>query len=46
MFDRIDIARIFSKEVEHSEGNAEDLKEMCMMEEIASIEALDRQISI
>ncbi len=46
MFDRIDIARIFSKEVEHSEGNAEDLKDMCMMEEIASIEALDRQISI
>ena len=46
MFDRIDIARIFSKEVEHSEGNAEDLKEMCMMEEIASIEALERQIEI
>jgi lysine-N-methylase len=44
LFDRIDIARIFSKEVEHSEGNAEDLKEMCMMEEIASAEALYRQI--
>ena len=44
MFDRIDVARIFSKEVEHSEGNAEDLKEMCMMEEIASVDALCRQI--
>lgn len=44
MFDRIDIARIFSKEVEHSEGNAEDLKEMCMMEEIASVDSLCRQI--
>lgn len=44
LFDRIDIARIFSKEVEHSEGNAEELKEMCMMEEIASVEALYRQI--
>jgi lysine-N-methylase len=43
-FDRIDVARIFSKEVEHSEGNADDLKEMCMMEEIASVEALYRQI--
>lgn len=42
--DRIDIARIFSKEVEHSEGNADDLKEMCMMEEIASVDALFRQI--
>ncbi len=42
--DRIDIARIFSKEVEHSQGNADDLKEMCMMEEIASLEALSRQI--
>lgn len=42
--DRIDVARIFSKEVEHSEGNADDLKEMCMMEEIASVEALERQI--
>lgn len=44
MFDRIDVARIFSKEVEHSEGNAEDLKEMCMMEEIASVDALYRQL--
>lgn len=44
MFDRIDVARIFSKEVEHSEGNAEDLKEMCMMEEIASVDALCRQL--
>ena len=44
MFDRIDVARIFSKEVEHSEGNAEDLKEMCMMEEIASVDALFRQL--
>jgi lysine-N-methylase len=44
MFDRIDVARIFSKEVEHSEGNADDLKEMCMMEEIASVDALYRQI--
>jgi lysine-N-methylase len=44
MFDRIDVARIFSKEVEHSEGNADDLKEMCMMEEIASAGALYRQI--
>lgn len=43
-FDRIDIARIFSKEVEHSEGNADALKEMCMMEEIASLDALSRQI--
>ena len=43
-FDRIDTARIFSKEVEHSQGNADDLKEMCMMEEIASLEALRRQI--
>lgn len=43
-FDRIDVARIFSKEVEHSEGNAEDLKEMCMMEEIASVDALYRQL--
>lgn len=43
-FDRIDVARIFSKEVEHSEGNADDFKEMCMMEEIASVEALFRQI--
>lgn len=43
-FDRIDTARIFSKEVEHSQGNADDLKEMCMMEEIASLEALCRQI--
>ncbi len=42
--DRIDTARIFSKEVEHSQGNADDLKEMCMMEEIASLEALCRQI--
>ena len=42
--DRIDTARIFSKEVEHSQGNADDLKEMCMMEEIASLEALSRQI--
>ena len=42
--DRIDIARIFSKEVEHSDGNADDLKEMCMMEEIASVDALRRQI--
>ena len=44
MFDRIGVARIFSKEVEHSEGNAEDLKEMCMMEEIASVDALYRQL--
>lgn len=44
LFDRIDTARIYSKEVEHSEGNADDLKEMCMMEEIASVEALYRQI--
>ena len=44
MFDRIDVARIFSKEVEHSEGNAEDLKEICMMEEIASVDALCRQL--
>ena len=44
MFDRIDVARIFSKEVEHSEGNAEDLKEMCMMEEIASVDALYQQL--
>ena len=44
MFDRIDVARIFSKEVEHSEGNAEDLKEMCMMEEIASVDALYRHL--
>ena len=44
MFDRIDVARIFSKEVEHSEGNAEELKEMCMMEEIAKVDALCRQI--
>ena len=44
MFDRIDVARIFSKEVEHSEGNAEDLKEICMMEEIASVDALYRQL--
>ena len=44
MSDRIDVARIFSKEVEHSEGNAEDLKEMCMMEEIASVDALYRQL--
>ena len=44
MFDRIDVARIFSKEVEHSEGNAEELKEMCMMEEIARVDALCRQI--
>lgn len=44
MFDRIDVARIFSKEVEHSEGNAEDLKEMCMMEEVASVDALYRQL--
>ena len=44
MFDRIDVARIFSKEVEHSEGNAEDLKEMCMMEEIASVDAPYRQL--
>jgi lysine-N-methylase len=44
MFDRIDVARIFSKEVEHSEGNADALQEMCMMEEIASAEALYRQI--
>lgn len=44
MFDRIDVARVFSKEVEHSEGNAEDLKEMCMMEEIASVDALYRQL--
>ena len=44
MFDRIDVARIFSKEVEHSEGNAADLKEMCMMEEIASVDALCRQL--
>ena len=44
MFDRIDVARIFSKEVEHSEGNAEDLKEMCMMEESASVDALYRQL--
>lgn len=44
MFDRIDVARIFSKEVEHSEGNAEDLKEMCMMAEIASVDALYRQL--
>jgi lysine-N-methylase len=43
-FDRIDVARIFSKEVEHSEGNADALKEMCMMEEIASVDALYRQI--
>jgi len=43
-FDRIDVARIFSKEVEHSEGNADDFKEMCMMEEIASVDALYRQI--
>lgn len=42
--DRIDTARIFSKEVEHSEGNADALKEMCMMEEIASLDALSRQI--
>ena len=42
--DRIDVARIFSKEVEHSEGNAEELKEMCMMEEIAKVDALYRQI--
>lgn len=42
--DRIDIARIFSKEVEHSEGNADALKEMCMMEEIAAVENLYRQI--
>ena len=40
MFDRIDVARIFSKEVEHSEGNAEDLKEMCMKVEIAIVDAL------
>ena len=40
----IDVARIFSKEVEHSEGNAQDLKEMCMMEEIAKVDALCRQI--
>lgn len=44
MSDRIDVARIFSKEVEHSEGNAQDLKEMCMMEEIAKVDALCRQI--
>ena len=44
LFDRIDTARIYSKEVEHSEENADDLKEMCMMEEIASVEALYRQI--
>ena len=44
MFDRIDVARIFSKEVEHSEGNAEELKEMCMMEEIARVDAICRQI--
>jgi lysine-N-methylase len=44
LFDRIDVARIFSKEVEHSEGNADDLKEMCMMEEIASLDALRRQV--
>ena len=44
MFDRIDVARIFSKEVEHSEGNAEELKEMCMMEEIARVDALCREI--
>lgn len=44
MSDRIDVARIFSKEVEHSEGNAEQLKEMCMMEEIAKVDALCRQI--
>lgn len=44
MADRIDIARIFSKEVEHSEGNADALKEMCMMEEIASVPNLYRQI--
>ncbi len=42
--DRIDIARIFSKEVEHSEGNADALKEMCMMEEIAAVPNLYRQI--
>lgn len=42
--DRIDTARIFSKEVEHSEGNADALKEMCMMEEIAAIGNLYRQI--
>lgn len=42
--DRIDTARIFSKEVEHSDGNADDLKEMCMMEEIAAVDALKRQI--
>ena len=41
---RIDVARIFSKEVEHSEGNAQDLKEMCMMEEIVKVDALCRQI--
>jgi lysine-N-methylase len=44
MFDRIDVARIYSKEVEHSEGNADDLKEMCMMDEIAHADALYRQI--
>ena len=44
MSDRIDVARIFSKEVEHSEGNADELKEMCMMEEIAKVDALCRQI--
>lgn len=42
--DRIDIARIFSKEVEHSEENADEFKEMCMMEEITSVSNLYRQI--
>ena len=35
MSDRNDVSAYFLKrQVEHSEGNAQDLKEMCMMEEI------------
>lgn len=42
--DRVDVARIYSKEVEHSEDNLELLAEDFDFEEVFSLEALCRQI--
>lgn len=42
--ERIDMARIYSKEVEHSEDNLEMLAEACVFEESFSVESLGKSI--